>query len=322
MAITAATKTSDFNAGFLPPHMAGYVFERAAAQSAFQPLIPRVPLAANGEAISVITGRPVAGWVAEGATKPATKGSIDLKTMQPHKLAAILVTSQEVVRADPGGYTTQFQNLLAEAFAIAFDYGIAHNLGGDGTGSGPFSTYLDQSTKTVEVGTAGASSGGIYTDFVSAMAKLVSDKDATGRRYRMTGVALDSVLEPAIRGAVDTTGSPLFVDLPTNAENDSLNTMGKILGRKSTIGEGVATPDLDTVVGYVGDFSQAAWGAVGGINFSVSTEATVTINGALVSLWEKNLVAVRAEAEYGFILNDPDAIVKLTNANNSPVTSS
>ena len=45
----------------------------------------------------------------------------------------------------------------------------------------------------------------------------------------------------------------------------------------------------------------------------MSTEAPVTINGALVSLLENNLVAVRAEAEYGWLVNDTAAFVKFTN---------
>ena len=44
------------------------------------------------------------------------------------------------------------------------------------------------------------------------------------------------------------------------------------------------------------------------------TQATVTINSELVSLWENNLVAIRAEAEYGFLMNQANAFVKLTNA--------
>ena len=43
----------------------------------------------------------------------------------------------------------------------------------------------------------------------------------------------------------------------------------------------------------------------------------MTINGSLTSLWEKNLVAILAEAEYGFIVNDTDAFVRLTNATGS-----
>ena len=48
----------------------------------------------------------------------------------------------------------------------------------------------------------------------------------------------------------------------------------------------------------------------------------MTINGSLVSLFEHNLVAVLAEAEYGFLVNDTAAFVELTNTNNSPITSS
>jgi hypothetical protein len=46
----------------------------------------------------------------------------------------------------------------------------------------------------------------------------------------------------------------------------------------------------------------------------VSTEATVTINGELVSLFENNLVAILAEAEYGWLVNDTAAFVEYTNA--------
>ena len=68
---------------------------------------------------------------------------------------------------------------------------------------------------------------------------------------------------------------------------------------------------LDKTVGFAGDWSKCAWGTVGGITMDISTEATVTIGGQLVSLYENNLVAVRAEAEYGFTVADKDAFVKI-----------
>jgi hypothetical protein len=46
----------------------------------------------------------------------------------------------------------------------------------------------------------------------------------------------------------------------------------------------------------------------------VSTEAAVTINGSLVSLFERNLVAILAEAEYGFVVNDVEAFVAYEDA--------
>lgn len=317
MAITAATVTSDFS-GFLPAHEAAPIFERAARQSVVQQLVPQVPLGINGESIPVVTGRPAAGWVDEGGIKPASSGTLALKSMVPKKLAAILVVSAEVVRANPGGYINTMRNSLAESFAVAFDRAALHDEGPDGTaGGGPFATYMDQTTKGAEIGGSSQALGGIHGDLVEAMREIVTDSDASGRRYRLNGWALDSILEPTLWGATDTTGRPLYVELPTDADAAGLSTAGRLLNRPSFIGEGVATANQTSVVGYGGDFGQAAWGVVGGISYRVSTEAAVTINGTLTSLFEHNLVAILAEAEYGFLLNDPDAFVKLTNNSGS-----
>lgn len=313
MAITAATKTSDFS-GFLPAHQAAPIFERAAQQSVVQRLVPQVPLGINGESIPVVTGRPSAGWVDEGGLKPASSGSMTLKSMVPKKLTAILVVSAEVVRANPGNYVSTMRDSFAESFAVAFDRAALHDEGPDGTaGAGPFSTYLDQTTKSQELGGSTQSTGGLHKDFADAMAEIVTDSDASGRRYRLNGWALDSILEPSLWSAVDTTGRPIYTDLPTNAASDALGTEGRLLNRRSFMGEGVASANLTSTVGYGGDFSQAAWGVVGGISYRVSTEAAVTINGTLTSLFEHNLVAILAEAEYGFLMNDADAFIRLTN---------
>lgn len=315
MAITAATVTGDFS-GFIPAEVAGPIFESAARMSAAMQLIPQEPLGYQGKSIPVVTGRPTAGWVSEGAKKPATKGTMTLASMAPKKLAAIVVTSEEVVRANPGGYVSNLRNQLAEAFAVAFDYAAFHNLGGDGTGTGPFTDSLADTTKSVELGGNTQASGGVYKDIVDAAQEIIADKDATGRRYRFTGSALDAVCEMRLRGATDTTGNPLFVSLPTDQEAAGVAVRGTLLGRPSFIGEGVADPN-EHILGFVGDFSMARWGVVGGINYDVSNQATVTINGSLVSLWEQNLVAIRAEAEYGFVVADTDAFCQLRNDSGS-----
>ena len=321
MSVTAATKTSDFS-GFITATQAAPIFERAARNSVVQQLATRVPLAGNGTDIPYVTGRPTAGWVSEGNTKPATSGSMSLKTLSPKKLAAILVVSSEVVRANPGGYMEVMQASLAESFAIAFDYAALHDAGPDGTaGGGPFATYVDQTTKAIELGGSAQASGGVYGDLVRALREVVTDSDASGRRYRLNGWALDAVTEPALLAATTTTGEPVFIDRPYE-ETTSAARPGRLLGRPSFMGEGVASPNQTSVVGYGGDWSQAAWGVVGGISYSMSTEASVTINGSLVSAFENNLVVIRAEAEYGFVVADAEAFVKLTNTDNSPVTSS
>lgn len=316
MAITAPQKTSDFSS-FLPAHQAAPVFERARQMSVVMQLCRQIPLAFNGEIIPVITTLPVADWVAEGATKPATQGAVTPKTMAPKKLAAIMVDSEEVVRADPAGYVSRKLDDLAEAFAVAFDYATLHNLGGGGTGTGPFTTFIDQTTKSAELGGTSQALGGLQGDFVRAAAEIITDTDSAGRPYDVTGWALDTQMELRMWDSVDSTGRPIWNDLPANEMAPGIARRGSVLGRPSVMSPRVRNA-ASTILGYGGDWSQAVWGVVGnGINFSVSTESTVTINGSLVSVWENNLVAVRAEAEYGFLVNDVDAFVQLRNDSGS-----
>lgn len=304
MAITAATATSDFS-GFMNRTQAQAIFERAARMSVVQRLVREVPLGGNGVSVPVVTGRATAGWVAEAGPKPASSGSLTLKNIDPKKLAVIFVVSAEVVRANPGNYMNLLREQAAEAFAIAFDNAALHDAGPDGTaGAGPFATNIDTTDKTVELGSTVQDEGGIHGDIVAALRLLLED----GKR--LTGFALDDRVEADLLGAVDANGRPLYIDTPLD-ETTAAARPGRLIGRPSFMGEGVALGDI---VGYAGDWTQAAWGVVGGINYDVSTEATVTINGTLTSLWEHNLFAVRAEAEYGWLVNDADSFVQLTAA--------
>lgn len=297
MAQTAATTTGAFS-GFLKPELAQAYFDLAARKSVVQSLTRQVPLGINGQEIPVVTSKPTAGWVSEAGQKPATQGALGLKTIAPKKLAAISVVSAEVVRANPGNYMDLLQDQIAEAFAIAFDSATLH-----GTNS-PFGAgnNIAATTKAVQLGTSTAAAGGTYADLNGALKLLVDDKK------KLTGWAFDDTAEPILNDAVDLNGRPLFVDA---VYEESALSGGRLLRRPAFYNEGVATGDT---IGYAGDWSQAVWGTVGGISYDVSTETAVTINGELVSLWEHNLVAIRAEAEYGWLVNDVEAFVALNEA--------
>ncbi|SJM61357.1 phage major capsid protein [Gulosibacter sp. 10] len=297
MPITAPTKTSEF-AGFLKPNEAQAYFQEAQKQSIAQSLARKVPLGINGEEIPVVTSKPTAGWVSEGGQKPATSGSLGLKSMKPHKIAAIAVVSAEVVRANPGNYINILRSDIAEAFAIAFDAAALHGV------DTPFGQYVAQTTKAVGLGTAAQADGGVYGDVNAALKLLVDDKK------KLTGWAFDDTTEPTFNAATDLNGRPLFVD--ATYEDTSLSG-GRLLRRQALYSEGIAR---DEIVGFAGNWAQAIWGVVGGISYDVSTEATVTINGQLTSLWEHNLVAIRAEAEYGWMINDVESFVKITEPEN------
>ena len=299
MAVSTPTKMSDFD-GFIPPALSQPIFEKARRQSIVQQLAKQVPLGPSGVNVPVTTGKLQAAWVAEGGQKPVSQGGMQLVNISPHKLAVIAVVSEETVRADPGGYVTSLQDQMAEAFAIGFDAAAFH---GDAT---PFSTNIDQTTKSVELGSSAAAAGGVFADLNAALRLLVND----GKK--LTGFAFDTVAEPDLNGSVDANGRPLFIETPLTDVAPTVRG-GQVMGRPGRLADGVAASGSSPrAVGYAGDWSQVVWGVIGGINYAVSTETTVTINGQLTSLWEHNLMAIRAEAEYGFYAHDPAAFVKLT----------
>lgn len=298
MAQANSTTTGDF-AGFLKPEAAEDYFRKATYNSSVMQLARKVPLGINGQEITFSTGKATASWVAETGLKPTTETSLGLKSFKPHKIAAISVVSAEVVRANPGNYMEILRDEIAVAFAEAFDAAVLH-----GTAT-PFGAYIDQTTKSVELGTTAAAAGGTYGDIVAGLKLLADDKK------KLSGFAFDSVVEPTFLSSVDTTGRPLFIDTPL-ADTTSVVTPGRLIGRPAFLGDGISTES--GIVGYGGDWSQLVWGSVGGITYDVSTQTAVTIGGTLTSLWEHNLVAIRAEAEFGVLINDVNSFVKYTNA--------
>jgi len=307
MAITAPRTMGDF-AGFITPTQAGPIFDDARRQSVIMQLVPQMALGANGAVITTTTSKPTANWVGEGGQKPTSQGGKGLMPVAAKKLASIVVNSAEVVRADPGGYITGLYADLAEAFATAFDLACLYAIGGDGTGSGPFTTALADTTKEIYFGDA----DNAYLDVVAGLKLLVDD----GRK--LTGFAFGDVAEPVFLEAVDANKRPLFIDTPPTESALPISLaqlrQGRMLGRPAFIGQGVDNAD---VLGFAGDWRKARWGVVGGISYRVSTEGTVTIDGDLVSLFENNLVAILAEAEYGFAVADEENFVKFLSGDDS-----
>lgn len=289
MAQTAATTTGAFG-GFIKPAQAQNYFEKARYASSVMQLARQVPLGPSGQEIVVSTGKAQAGWVSEAGRKPSTETSIGVKSFTPHKIAAISVVSAEVVRANPGNYMQLLQDEVAQSFAEAFDAAALH-------GAGPFSASVSDTTKTQAMTSP-------YDGVVGALRQLAQD----GKK--LSGFAFDRVVEADFLGEKDGVDRPLFVDTPLES-TASVITPGRVIGRPAFLGDGIAADD---VVGFAGDWSQLVWGTVGGIKFDVSTQATVTLDGQLVSLFENNLVAIRAEAEYGLLINDVEAFVALTEA--------
>lgn len=290
----AQTGDSIFS-GYLDPVQAQDYFAEAEKTSIVQRVATKIPLGPTGVKIPHWNGDVSAQWIGEGDMKPITKGSLTSQSITPAKIATIFVASAETVRANPANYLGTMRTKVATAIAMAFDEAAMH-----GTDS-PFGAFLDQSSKVQYLGSNAYNALG-----VDGLKKLVDD----GKKWQAT--LLDNTAEPVLNGSLDLNGRPLFVESTYDSLTNPFRE-GRILGRPTILSDHVASGSL---VGYAGDFSQVLWGQVGGLSFDVTDQATLNLgtfaSPNFVSLWQHNLVAVRVEAEYGLLVNDPDAFVKLT----------
>ncbi|KZM68837.1 phage major capsid protein [Nocardia terpenica] len=303
------SKTSDsMFQGYLDPEMAQDYFAAVEKTSVIQQIARKIPMGPTGVRIPHWAGNVKAGWVGEGGQKPVTKGDLTKQDVVPHKIATIFAASSEVVRANPANYLNTMRSKIAEAIALAFDAAVIN-----GTQT-PFGAYLAQTTKTISLadplgaGKGVADGSNAYTSLNNGLDLLLKD----GKKW--TGTLFDNVAEPILNGAVDTTQRPLFLEATYQDINAPFRS-GRVLGRPTYLSDHVAN---GTTVGYMGDFSQIVWGQIGGLSFDVSDQATLDLSPAqdgtgIVSLWQNNLVAIRVEAEFGVLVNDPQSFVKLTN---------
>jgi hypothetical protein len=170
---------------------------------------------------------------------------------------------------------------------------------------------LSDTTKTQELGP------NAYDGLNGGLTQLLADDK------KWTGTLLDSKTEPILNASKDAAERPLFLEATYTDINGPFR-VGRVIGRPTYISDHVA---LDEVVGYMGDFSQLVWGQIGGISYDVSDQATLDMsaNGdgsGIISLWQQNAIAIRVEAEFAALVNDPEAFVKLTStpAPKAPVT--
>lgn len=293
--------------GLLTPEQSQDYFALAEKTSIIQQIAQKIPMGPTGVKIPHWSGNVSAQWIGEGDMKPITKGDLTSQTIAPSKIATIFVASAETVRANPANYLSTMRTKVATAIALAFDNAVIK-----GTNT-PFGAYIDQTTKSISLadplgaGKGVADGSNAYQALNGALSLLL------GAGKTWNGTLFDNTAEPILNGAVDTAQRPLFLEATYQDINAPFRS-GRVLGRPTYLSDHVAS---GTTVGYAGDFSQIVWGQVGGLSYDVTDQATLNLgtfaSPNFVSLWQHNLVAVRVEAEFGVLVNDKDAFVKLTN---------
>ena len=289
----------------LPVEVSSEIWADTVNASAVMQLARQVTLPGAGKTIQTITGDATADWVDETAAKPVSRASLGKKSMSAYKLAVIEPFSDEFRRDLPGLYA-ELARRLPFALAKKFDETVFH-------GTAPGSNF-DVLSGATSQGIAGKTYKGL----------VAADTAVTAAGGMITGWALAPQARQHLIGAVDGNGRPLFIDSPS-ASGRGL----QLLGEPTVTTKAVYKSATNDVLGFAGDWSEAMYGVVSGVQVSVSNQATiqdgtttVTDSGGTntveipnyINLFQQNMFALRCEIEVGFITRDDDYFVKLTAA--------
>lgn len=275
----------------LPAQLSAEIWAGAQEESAVMRLAQPITLPGSGITVPIITGDPAADWVAETAEKPVGKSSFGFKQMTPYKIAVIELFSNEFRRDLPALYAELVRRLPA-SIGKKFDETVFN-----GTAPGSNFDVLTNSTAVAIGGT------GTYGKLVTAL-ETIATTDA-----ELTGWAISPQAEALLLKATDGNNRPLFIP---NANDD--RAINNLLGARVERSRRVYKAGTPNVIGFAGDWAQARYGVVDGINIAISEEATINTGTELVNTWQRNMFAVRVEAEVGFVVRNAAAFVKLTDA--------
>lgn len=286
----------------LPREVTGPIFDKAQERSVVMRLGGTIPVTLGETSIPTTTKRPEVGVIGEGEAKPVSDVGYGVKTFTPVKLATIVVVSEEFARANVGGTYDQISDDLAFALARGADLLSLH-------GRSPLTgalvegkEYINQTSNRVVLGSTLQEEGGISADLVAGYELVVNDDTSE----EFTGFAADSRVRPRLIGATDKNGRPLL-----QAATNLADRMDTVLGLPTAYSRAVSGrigASADTGVrAFGGDWSLVRWGFAQEMTIKVSTEATVMIDGQLVSLWQHNLVGLLVEATFGWAIGNVDA---------------
>lgn len=282
----------------LPTEVAQEIMQKTQQESVIMRLSRQVALPGRGLTIPVITGDPSASWVAETGAKPVSNPTLTTKVMQAYKLAVIVPFSDEF-RRDAAALYDAIIARLPGALAYKFDQTVL------GVGAKPGENFDNFANATAH-SLISSTNYTAYTGLVDAFTDIAEHKGA------LNGFALSPAAEGILLSAVDSVGRPLFV----NSAADGA--VPRILGAptyssRAMYKAGAAATSTPAVVGIAGDWTQAMYGTVEGVQIRFADQTGLTINNAQVNLWEHNMFAVRAEIEVGFRA-DVDCFNLLTGA--------
>lgn len=283
--------TRDTAGVILNPELSAAIWTSTQAASAVMSLSTRIDLPGAGTEVQLITADPSAAWTAEGDEIAVSEPGFGNKVMRGYKLGVVVPFSNEFKR-DKARLYAEVVNRLPGVLAAKFDATVMH-------GTAPGSDFDVLSGADALPLTAADA----YDNLV-AIDGAVSDADGV-----LNGFALSPRARSILLSAKDGDQRPLLI---SDVQNDGAVT--SLLGAPARFLKQAYKAGTPNTLGYAGDFSGAYYGIVEDIEIAVSSEATITVGGTPVNLFQTDQFALRATVHLGFAVKDLSKFVKVTDA--------
>lgn len=283
----------DNKTGKIPTEQAEIVLKDTISNSAIMQLAQYEEMTKPVKEFSFLAEGPGAYWVEEGKRIQTSKAKWLPAKMEAKKLAVILPVSKESLRYSVKDFFSQMAPEIAEAFIIKFDQAALFGIDTPYAEGMSVKERAEKAGNVVQRGT-----NETYYEDLNDLIASVEDGDhdpngfVTTRRNRRL-----------LRGAMDTTGRPIFNDPRQGATATALGLpISYVNGR-------VADKEKTEIM--VGDWDYARYGILQDIEYKIDESATLTTiqdsEGNDINLFERDMLALRATMHIGFITLKEDA---------------
>jgi len=229
----------------------------------------------------------------ESVAKTSTKPTFTRATLSLKKAAALIVVTDEMISGSVVDMVDYLNTRLGEDYGEFLDTSV---LGASATS--PFDNIAHVSgTNSVTL----ESDGPDWDKLIDVTASIKS------KALRKARFFMDRTTFAEIRKVKGTDGQPIF-------QAGLAGQPGSILGYPVELIDVMPTYSDATsgeMVALFGDLSYWYMGQGAAFNIGVSREASVTLDSTLTSLWENNMVGIRAEALVSGALVLPSAFCKV-----------
>lgn len=279
----------------LPYEVSNEIWSKMQDASAIMQLATPMELPGSGVEVDMIATDPTADWVGETEEVKVSKGTTTSKKMKGYTMSVIVPFSREFARDKARLFdemVARVPGVLAEKF--------------DGTCFGKY-------TKPGELFDQFSACDGVDVKTDPWAGLVAADAAIAENNAVLNGYCISPKMKSLLLTAKDGNERPLFVN--SVAENGVPVVLGNPthLSRAAYLAGDKSSTKPETL-GVAGDWTSARYGVVEGMTATVSDQATLTIEGQAVNLWQRRMFAIMFEIEIGFRLKYEDDFVRLTGA--------